>query len=143
MPATKQKTSGETRLEYADFEEFHGNGEKVYLAIHCLDSKIYKILGNNISEAKSDRIVGDYEVYFPEDKCLLYLHMNKVHTMVGRKVSDETLATFVGILNKLDTDEDAPLEVEFLSPKFKNKYAWHEDYQKMLEKIMDNMRKLL
>ena len=131
--------------DYAAFDEVHGKGDKLYAAIFSnVDSKFYSIKGKTIKESKEDLSVGDFKIFYPEDTEILYLILDKVHVLFGKNYSSESLKTFMGILNKLESSKKSSdeLEVEFLIPNFRFKRKWFKDYLIRIDQLKFNMEKI-
>jgi hypothetical protein len=134
-----KETSTSKEVEFITPEEIWAKNEYIFVAKkNTIDVKIYKIDGTSIEEKDADMQVTDFDVYFPKPKEVLYFVLDEVVVLFGKDFTDESLATLVGILNKLDN-----MVVNILKPSIKKEPKWFPDYEKRLVKVAHNMETFL
>jgi hypothetical protein len=135
----KEKKSTSNEVEFITPEEIWAKNEYIFIAKkNTIDVKIYQINGIDIKEKESDMQVTDFEVFIPKPPEILYFVLDEVVVVFGKEFTDLSLATMVGILNKLGN-----MVVNILKPSIKKEPDWFPDYVVRLEKVAENMETFL
>jgi hypothetical protein len=132
-------------LNYTSFENVHGNGDMLYMALYNnVAEKIYEIDDELVIERAEDMKVGDFMLYFPKDTSIIYLAISgKVYVLFGRYYSKKSFSSFLGILGCLEKGRETELELKILTPKFNKRQKWHKVYMDKIENLKTTMTSML